>query len=133
MNSTDSSLPSPSQSLLGPTDPQTLSPFEEYQAWVKETARYPRGLTYPANQLASEAGEVLGGVNKGIRALHCLDVQWLAISPKLQAYIRDEAGDVLWSLAALCNEIGCTLEDLMRENRMKLEAREAAGTLYRTL
>ncbi len=133
MNSTESTLPSSSQSLLGPTDLQNLSPFDEYQMWVKETARYPRGLTYPANQLASEAGEVLGGVNKGMRALHCLDVQWLGISPELRAYIRDEAGDVLWSLVALCNEIGCSLEDLARENRSKLEAREAAGTLYRTL
>lgn len=133
MNSTDSTLPSPSPSLPGPTGLTNPGLSAEYQEWVRETARYPRGLTYPANQLASEAGEVLGGVNKGMRALHCLDVQWLALSPKLQAYIRDEAGDVLWSLAALCNEIGCTLEDLMRENRAKLEAREADGTLYRTM
>lgn len=49
--------------------------------------------------------------------------------PSRDERLRDEAGDVLWYLAALVAENGWTLEEVAAYNLEKLSARREAGTL----
>lgn len=64
--------------------------------------------------ITGEAGELLDPVKKAMFYGKPLDIQ----------NIREEAGDLLWYIAGpLCRALGCTLEDLARENVAKLRAR----------
>lgn len=67
--------------------------------------------------LAGEAGEVVERVKKGIFHQHGLDV----------AGIKEELGDVMWCVAALCTRLGLDLEDVMAENIKKQRERYPDG------
>lgn len=74
-------------------------------------------IAWNALGLAGEAGEVADLIKKGIFHQQGLD----------KAKIRKELGDVLWYIAALCTDLGLTLEEVMQQNIDKLKARFPDG------
>lgn len=74
-------------------------------------------LAWNAIGLTGEAGEVAELAKKQIFHHHGLDVEkW-----------RKELGDVLWYVAALCSNLGLTLDEVMQANVAKLQARFPDG------
>lgn len=67
--------------------------------------------------LVGEAGEVAELVKKGIYYQQGLDRERL----------KKELGDVLWYVAALCSNVGLTLEEVMQHNLDKLRSRFPDG------
>lgn len=63
--------------------------------------------------LSSEAGEVVSEVKRLFAYGKTLDSN----------HIKEELGDILWAIALMCNTLGLDLEDVMRCNIAKLEAR----------
>lgn len=100
--------------------------LNDYQTTAAKTAIYPEehALTYPALGLVGEAGEVANKVKKLIRD---------GVDPDTydakRLEIADEVGDVLWYIAALCKELGVSLEDVARGNLHKLADRQRRGKL----
>jgi NTP pyrophosphatase (non-canonical NTP hydrolase) len=97
--------------------------FNNYQGHAHATAIYPgkhtdTGLAYVALGLAGEAGEFAEKVKKKLR-----DGTW---SPVLAA---KELGDVLWYIAAACDELDVSMDYIAQQNLEKLAARKENGTL----
>lgn len=100
--------------------------FDDYQQQASKTAIYPNRLsniTYPALGLAGESGEVSEKVKKLIRDKggeadedFCLE-------------LAKELGDVLWYVAALCDECGISMSAVARMNLEKLASRKQRGVL----
>ena len=99
--------------------------FSEYQEHAKTTAIYPveQSLIYPALGLAEEAGEVSGQVKRMIRD------DGGKITPDRAAKLTGEIGDTLYYLAALCTDLGISLEVVAKQNIAKLADRKARGVL----
>lgn len=98
---------------------------QQYLEFTRTTAIYPkeRELEYLALGLASEAGEVAGKVKKVIRDKSGV------VSEETRKAIIDEASDVAWYLARLCDHFNTNLDELLEYNFQKLSARKAAGTI----
>jgi len=101
--------------------------FNEYQDLAGKTAIYPKigshGLLYPVLGLAGEAGEVCEKVKKLFRD------RGGVISEEFLASIKNELGDVLWYLAAICRELNLSLDDIAKENLEKLFSRQNRDAL----
>lgn len=110
----------------------TIAKLDSYQGWVKRVARYPSGLVYTTAGLASEAGEVLGVVQKVMRRLNSSQVDASDLGNKAKARLLDELSDILFYLVATANELGITVEHLVEVNREKIETRISNGTVYAT-
>ena len=93
--------------------------FDEYQKFARSTAIYPDEckVVYPALGLCGEAGEVAEKVKKNIRDGKSLDGVGL------------ELGDVLWYISALADDLGVSLEDVVKANVNKLYSRKARNKL----
>ncbi len=104
----------------------------EFQDWVRDTALYPKGLSYPVATLASEAGECQGEIVKAMRAKRALEILPEDLSEKRREKLLKELSDTLWGLCATANELGLTLYDFARINFEKLEERRREGELYRS-
>ncbi|MEO1477765.1 MAG: nucleoside triphosphate pyrophosphohydrolase family protein [Bacteroidota bacterium] len=74
-------------------------------------------ISWNALGLAGEAGEVADLIKKQIYHQHGLDREAL----------KKELGDVLWYVAALCSDLGLSLDEVMRANIEKLNARFPDG------
>ncbi|MEM1268425.1 MAG: nucleoside triphosphate pyrophosphohydrolase family protein [Bacteroidota bacterium] len=74
-------------------------------------------VVWNALGLAGEAGEVADLIKKGVFHQHGVS----------RDTIRDELGDVLWYVAALCTNHGLTLEEVMEANVEKLKQRYPEG------
>lgn len=74
-------------------------------------------IAWNAIGLSGEAGEVADLIKKGIFHQQGLD----------QEKLKKELGDVLWYVAALCTELGFSLEEVMSHNIDKLKARFPEG------
>ena len=83
----------------------------------------PKDIMYTVLGLTGEAGEVANQVKKYIR-----DDRFVWTNERL-AKVEDELGDVLWYLAAVCNELHFSFEAVMEHNIAKLDKRKAKGTL----
>jgi NTP pyrophosphatase (non-canonical NTP hydrolase) len=94
--------------------------LSDYQIFTRSTAIYPkhRILEYLGLGIASEAGEIAGKIKKQIRD----DVD-------LKDQIRAELGDVFWYACRLCDELGFDAEDVIEENKKKLEDRQKRNVL----
>lgn len=106
---------------------------DEYQSAAMEMAVYPggqsfRGLQYATLGLSSEAGEVAGVVKKLIRDKGYTPTT-LGLASEDSAVLAKELGDVLWYVAAVADEIGYTMHELMELNLNKLSSRRSRGTL----
>lgn len=100
--------------------------FDGYQRRAMSHAFYPnrkKNLTYPVLGLAGETGEVAEKVKKCIRDSDGV------VSPELRLSLLREAGDVLWYLAALAEELGSSLDEVAEIGIEKLEGRAKRGTL----
>ncbi len=87
--------------------------FNDYQKEAWKTAIYPdkgMNLVYPTLGLNGEAGEVAEKVKKLIR-----DNKNFADQEFFKA-MRKELGDVLWYVAALCNELGVDMNVVAKMN-----------------
>lgn len=108
-----------------------------YQRAATKSAFYPGrgnalGLAYVALKLNGEAGEFAEHVGKAMRdddliedgyrdeatALPCLVPGQL--TDERRALLVKEAGDVLWYLSAICNELGLDLAEVAYGNLCKL-------------
>lgn len=70
-------------------------------------------IAHAALLLGSEAGEVMSEVKRHVVYGKALDVH----------NIKEELGDILWGVALMCDSLGISLEDVMKGNIAKLEAR----------
>lgn len=99
--------------------------FNEYQEEAMKNKIYGYGdkVIYPALGLGNEAGEVQGKIKKVLR-----DSEG-DFNEENRAKIADECGDVLWYLAALCEDIGYSLEQVAKLNITKLLSRRERGVI----
>ena len=114
--------------------------INHYQLTATGEARWPGrgtalGLNYCALKLNGEAGELAEHVGKAMRddGLIKYDDSWpeggyIVSLCELESDRRDkiikEVGDCLWYLAAICSELGITLQEAASTNLEKLYARD---------
>ena len=87
--------------------------FNEYQQQAMKTKQGTADLLYSATKLHCEAGELAQPVIKHEYHGKPLDVEAMI----------DEAGDLLWYLASIAQDLGVTLEEIAQRNIDKLRAR----------
>lgn len=104
--------------------------FEDYQSKIAEFAVYPEvgtgsiiSVLYAALGAANEAGEVAGKAKKAMRDDN------MTITPERREALLDEAGDVLWYITRLADELGDTMEAVAQRNVDKLLDRNARGVI----
>ena len=102
--------------------------FAEYQKRTQDTAVYPgqgetMGLVYASLGLCGESGELSEKVKKVLR-----DDNGVVSEQKKQEMIK-EAGDVLWYLARIAEELGLSLDEVAARNLEKLAKRKAEGKI----
>ena len=95
--------------------------FNDYQAFVKSMKVYPNAhkIVYPTLGLIGEAGEISEKVKKWLRGDKELDREALL----------KELGDPLWYLAALADDLGYTLQEVVDANIEKLSSRKDRGVI----
>ena len=91
--------------------------LNEYAVAAMRTARPENDLVCTALGLAGEAGEFADSVKNYQYHGHQLDY----------GHLIEELGDVLWYIALGARELGVTLEDVARENNLKLQRRYPEG------
>lgn len=105
--------------------------FKSYVSAAARTREYPEiyDVLYPAMGLSGESGEVMEIIKKQIRRGGYLP----GIDPDLSDEVRDalidEMGDVLWYLAMLARDLGCSLELVASRNLRKLAERQDKGQI----
>lgn len=91
------------------------------RTWKPEPPDEPLGhvldVQYHCGQLSSEVGEITGAIAKWIKFGKPLDRDALKL----------ELGDLLWHLTILASMFGWSLDEVMRANIAKLEARHPDG------
>ena len=99
--------------------------FDEYQTQASKTTIYDDkyNIIYPSLGLVNEAGEVAGKVKKVLRD------KGGHFSPETKQAIADELGDVLWYIAAMCNDLNINMEDVAQNNLNKLNSRMARNVI----
>ncbi len=100
----------------------------EYQRECGRHAFYPGrgkalGLSYITHGLTGEAGEIANKVKKMLRD------DDMRLTPERHEQLVSEAGDVLWYLAMLAEELGVPLSVIAERGLEKLAARRERGTL----
>jgi NTP pyrophosphatase (non-canonical NTP hydrolase) len=107
-----------------------MDSFYTYQEITGETAIYPGAkvgtydaISYLTLGLTGEAGEIANKIKKIAR-----DKQG-EVSEDDAAEILKEAGDVLWYLARLCDELGGELSYVAQSNIDKLMDRKERGVI----
>lgn len=101
--------------------------FTAYQDASRKTALYPdlgKNFVYPTLGLVGEAGEVAEKIKKVIRD------KGGQVDEATRLELQKELGDVLWYLAQLSVELGCTLEDVAQCNIEKLQSRQQRQQLH---
>ena len=91
----------------------TGNEFQRLAMRTNNKLEFTKQLTHAAMGVAGEAGEIIDTVKKFSIYGQQLNV------PNL----REEAGDVLWFVALLCETIGADMEDIMSECLDKLRKR----------
>lgn len=104
-----------------------MTTMNEYQAGAMTTAIYPGkgtivGLMYAALGLG-ESGEVQGKVKKILRDSGGF------VADEARVKIQAELGDLLWYVAAMCTELGVSMDDIAHENLLKLADRKVRGVI----
>lgn len=92
--------------------------FNDYQEWTRTTAIYPV-QEYPMLGIAEEVGELLGKIAKYYRDGGQMPYE----------AITKEAGDVLWMLSRILDDLGITLEEAAGANVEKLESRKQRNVI----
>lgn len=94
--------------------------INEYQNKAIETAIYGEGqkIIYPTLGLCGESGEVADKVKKVLRDSNG------EFTDEKKLEIAKEIGDVAWYIAALCRDLGYTMEEVLQMNLDKLASRK---------
>ena len=105
-----------------------IETFEDYQRAIDPLVLYPRqtqleALQYVVLGLNGEAGEVAEQIKKAMRNDNG------ELSPERIELMKKEAGDVLWYLTRLADELGTNLSEIAQLNVEKLFARKEQGNL----
>lgn len=123
--------------------PENSNVADWYQELAVRSAIYPGkgtpfGLMYCALGLG-EAGEVQNKVKKAFRDDGVIEIihegdnaysfEAYEITPERRAQIIKELGGNLWYIAALCDEIGTTIGEVMATNPEEIASRSERGTL----
>lgn len=106
-----------------------------YQSEARKTRVYPSesNVIYPALKMAGEAGEVAQAVGKYLRGDYPqLPEEPIWHSQEFREVMRRELGDVLWYIAALCDDLSLDMNDVAKTNIKKLRWRKATGTIRGT-
>jgi len=93
--------------------------LDDYIEFVKSTKVYPEknAIIYPTLGIAGESGEIAEKVKKWLRGDKELDKKELI----------KEAGDVLWYITSLADDLGYSLRDVFYYNIEKLQSRKERG------
>jgi NTP pyrophosphatase (non-canonical NTP hydrolase) len=91
--------------------------FSQFQAATTRTLSKDTTMAVIALGVAGEAGEVADIVKKFVGQGHPFDL----------SKMKNELGDVLFYLAAMCDHLGIELEEVAKENVRKLEKRYPTG------
>lgn len=108
--------------MIGEEETNELT-LNEYQRMALETAIYPQPIIYPSLGMCGEAGEVADKVKKVLRDNNS------EFTDEKKLEIAMEAGDVLWYVATLLNDLGFTLGEIAAKNYKKLKSRQKRGKL----
>ena len=111
-----------------------LENFNQYQEFVKSMKIYPKehAIVYPALGLSGEAGEIAEKVKKYLRGDKLGEGQKevkLSMIVDREALLK-ELGDPLWYIAALADDLGYTLQDVVDANIDKLTSRKERNLLH---
>ena len=119
------------QSKIFTTGREITMDFNDYQLKAYKTAIYPKQIkiVYPAMGLAGEAGEVANKIKKLMRDDN-LGIQVEQVNKEKAEAAADELGDVMWYVACLAQDLGFSLEDIVKKNLEKLAGRQQRGTLH---
>lgn len=100
--------------------------FNKYQEDAMRTKVYDKSISlmYPALGLNGEAGEVAEKVKKIYRD------DSGNISHNKREEISDELGDILWYVAAMCEDIGVTMDYVAKRNLDKLASRMLRNKIH---
>lgn len=100
--------------------------FDDYQQEARKTAIYPQDMkvAYPTIGLAGETGEVAEKVKK------CIRDNGGVFDDERRTAVAEELGDVLWYLAAIASDLGCSLDDIARMNIKKLRSRASRAQIH---
>jgi len=101
----------------------TFNNFQERAMGLPLLWQPEYGLSVVGLGLAEEAGEVAGKIKK------CFRDNKGDVSEDKRIEIAYELGDVLWYIAATCQELGLTMDDVAELNCQKLEDRNQRGVL----
>lgn len=99
-----------------------MQQFNNYQEFVREMKVYPEkhAVVYPTLGLIGEAGEISEKIKKWLRGDRELDKEALL----------KELGDPLWYIAALADDLGFTLQEVVDANVAKLSSRKERNLLH---
>lgn len=99
--------------------------LNEYQKRAMTTCtESSHNFSYMALNLVSEVGEFMGKIAKAIRKEDGTidDNELFVIGSKYE--LKQEAGDIIWQIAGLCDVMGWSLEDVCQANLDKLASRK---------
>lgn len=99
--------------------------FNEFQDLAMETRLPSANNFYTLTGLVGEVGEVYSLIAKGIRDGFENEDDEIEFERKL----KKEIGDILWFIAALCEDMEFTMDECAEIVIKKLQARKKAGTL----
>ncbi|MFH0820101.1 MAG: nucleoside triphosphate pyrophosphohydrolase family protein [bacterium] len=100
--------------------------FEEYQKLSRRTAFYPNkdnNFVYPTLGLSGETGEVAEKIKKVLRDKNGV------VDEATKADLAKELGDVLWYMAQIATELGLSLDEIAKNNIVKLADRQKRDML----
>ena len=104
--------------------------FEEYQKKVVDSAIYSKNgkdFIYPLFGLGGEVGELLNEVKKIVRRKNS------GPNENEKNRIKDELGDVLWYLSQSATEFNLSLDEIARENILKVTSEKHRDKVLSTL
>lgn len=92
----------------------------EYQDKAMTTAIYGErfNIIYPTLGMCGESGEVSDKVKKVLRDFNGV------FTDEKKLELAKEIGDVAWYIAALCRDLGYTMEEVLQMNLDKLASRK---------
>ena len=96
--------------------------FNEFQDLAMSTRLESANLLYALLGLVGEVGEVYSLLAKGIR-------DGVEDEEAFTDKVKKELGDVLWFVAAICEDMDYTMDECAEAVVRKLQARKKAGTL----
>lgn len=99
--------------------------LNEYQKRAMTTCtESSRNFSYMALNLVGEVGEFMSKVAKAIRKEDATIEANELFHIESEYDLKQEAGDIMWQIAGLCDVIGWSLEDVCQANLDKLASRK---------